>query len=99
MKMFCFPCLLYRADSIFLDEQLHYYSIDNENSVMNKLKDKSKGSENLMNKLKTLQVPLHIQNYIGLQNIGEYYYYNLNILVRVILDFCLRNYNHIVSMK
>ena len=95
--VFAFPCLLYEANSIyFLKEQLHHYSTENENSVMNQLKDKSKGLNNLKNKLKTLQVPKHVQEYIGLRNIEKYYDPEFTqFKSRAILDFCLGNYNNL----
>ena len=95
--VFAFPCLLYEANSIyFLKKQLHHYSTDNENSVMNQLKDKSKGSINLNYKLKTLHVPKHVQEYIGLENLEKSYNSEfIQFKSRVILDFCLGNYNNV----
>lgn len=99
--VFAFPCLLYEANSIYyLKEQLHHYSTENENSVMNQLKDKSKGTKNQNNKLKTLQVPKHVQEHIGLENIEKSY--NTEFILfksRVILDFCLGNYNSVSARE
>lgn len=95
--VFAFPCLLYKANSIFyIQEQLHYYSTENEDSVMNKLKDKSRGIENLKNKLKTLKVSSHIQDYISIRKLNEDYSSEFTqFQTRVILDFCLGNYKNI----
>lgn len=95
--VFAFPCLLYKANSIYyLKEQLHYYSTENVDSVMNQLKNKSKGLENLENKLKTLRVSLHVQNYIGLKNIKRLYSSEFNhFQSRSVLDFCLGNYKNL----
>lgn len=99
--VFAFPCLLYEANSIyFLKEVLHYYSTENENSVMNQLKDKSKGSKNLNNRLKTLQVPKHVQEYMGLEIIETHYNSEfIQLKSRVILDFCLGSYNNISARE
>lgn len=93
--IFAFPVLLYRAKKIyFLNEQLHYYTTDNENSVMNVVKRKT-GDENktINNRVKTLYVIKHIEEKIGRNNIelsisNEFKFY----IARVILDFCLNTF-------
>lgn len=93
--IFAFPCLLYRAKNIFyLQEQLHYYSIDNEQSVMIKIINKSSAETKMIeNRIKTLHCIEHISNYIGKDNIDKYYSKEFNIYTaRTILIFCLNNF-------
>jgi len=88
--------LLHKAkDIFFLQEQLHYYSTDNDKSVMNELiKKSSSDAKIIQNRTKTLHVIDHISNYIGKNNIDKKYSKEFNIyLARVILIFCLTDLN------
>ncbi|BDY04074.1 glycosyltransferase family 2 protein [Ferrimonas sp. YFM] len=93
--IFAFPCLLYKAKNIFfLKEQLHYYTTDNENSVMNVVKNKIINEERVIsNRVKTLSVIEHIKDKIGNENIEKYFLSEFKTYTaRVILDFCLNNF-------
>ncbi len=93
--IFAFPCLLYKAKNIFyLEEQLHYYSTDNEESVMCKIIKKSTIETKMIeNRTKTLYVVEHILNYIGKSNIDKNYLKEFNAYTaRTILIFCLNDF-------
>jgi glycosyltransferase involved in cell wall biosynthesis len=94
--IFAFPCLLYSAQNIYyLQEPLHYYSTDNEQSVMLKLVKKSNSEiEMIENRTKTLYVIEHIRKYIGKVEINKNYAQEFNnYTAKVILNFCLINFN------
>lgn len=93
--IFAFPCLLYRAENIFfIKDQLHYYTTDNENSVMNIVKRKANNEDRIINnRVKTLKVIQHIEKTIGKDVIdnemsNEFSKYK----AKVILDFCLNSF-------
>ena len=93
--IFAFPCLLYKAKDIFyLQEQLHYYSTDNEESVMLKIINKSNAETKMIeNRIKTLHVIDHISNYIGRDNINKNCSQEFNTYTaRTILIFCFNDF-------
>jgi len=93
--IFAFPCLLYKAKNIFyLKESLHYYTTDNEQSVMIKVNKKISDEEKIIkNRVKTLFVIDHIKNYIGIDNIESKYSQEFKMFTaRTILNFCLNDF-------
>lgn len=93
--IFALPCLLYKAKDIFyLKEQLHYYTTDNEQSVMNGIKKRIISEEKIIqNRVKTLFVIEHIKNYIGQSVIEKEYSQEFKMYAaRVILNFCLNDF-------
>lgn len=78
--VFAFPCLLYSADKIFfLHKQFHFYSIDNEDSYMNKMKnDPSNALANYNRMLKARRcIPFMKQYMLNYENDKE-----LNIAIK-----------------
>lgn len=71
--VFAFPCLLYKANSIFfLKEKLHVYSTDNEQGVMKRLTTDISYSNRFYNSRKVvLKCVKHIKNYIGEENMSN----------------------------
>ncbi len=93
--VFAFPYLLYKAKDIFyLKEQLHYYTTDNEDSVMNGIKNKTVDEDKIIkNRVKTLSVIEHIEKQIGKHIIeNEFSREFKTYTARVILDFCLNDF-------
>jgi len=93
--IFAFPCLLYKAKSIYyLKEQLHFYTTDNEQSVMVGVKRKVFNEEEIIqNRIKTLIVIDHIRGYIGEDNIERKYAQEFSMFTaRTILNFCLSDF-------
>jgi glycosyltransferase involved in cell wall biosynthesis len=63
--VFAFPCILYSASKIgFIKEVLHYYSIDNEESVVRGL-PKDKSGKYYENRKTILRAPKFIEEYFG----------------------------------
>ncbi|UOE88713.1 glycosyltransferase [Vibrio splendidus] len=93
--IFAFPCILNKAEDIFyLKEQLHYYTTDNEQSVMNIIKHQIANEERVIeNRIKTLSVVEHINKELGRDYISNNLSQEFKIYTaRVILDFCLNNF-------
>ena len=93
--IFAFPCLLYKAKDIYyLNEQLHYYTTDNEQSVMKLVMKRTISEEKIIqNRVKTLFVIEHIKNYIGQNVIEDRYSQEFKMYAaRVILNFCLNDF-------
>ncbi len=93
--IFAFPYLLYKAKNIFyLKEQLHYYTTDNEGSVMNGIKKKVVHEDKIIsNRVKTLYVIEHIEKQIGKHVIEtEFSPEFKTYTARLILDFCLNDF-------
>ena len=93
--IFALPCLLYKAKDIFyLKDQLHYYTTDNEQSVMIGINKKVSNEEKIIqNRVKTLFVIEHIKDYIGINNIKKKYAQEFKMFTaRTILNFCLNDY-------
>jgi glycosyltransferase involved in cell wall biosynthesis len=93
--IFALPCLLFRAKNIyFLNEQLHFYTTDNEVSVMNGIKKNTVDEDKIIkNRLKTLHVKEHLEKQFGkdfLEN--ELSLEFKTYTARVILDFCLNEF-------
>lgn len=62
--IFAFPCLLAKARTIFfLHEQLHFYSIDNEGSVMINMKKRDNSERDYNRRLKTLKADAFIKEF------------------------------------
>jgi glycosyltransferase involved in cell wall biosynthesis len=96
--IFAYPYLLYKAKDIFyLKEQLHYYTTDNEDSVMNGIKNKIVDEDKIINnRIKTLYVKEHIENQIGKKVIeNEFSLEFKTYTARLILDFCLNDFKSI----
>lgn len=91
--VFAFPCLLYSAKSVFyLQEPLHFYSTDNESSVMNSIVINPKSDEKLFqNRITTLYVINHVQNYIADESsLGSKFQNAFKLYcARTMLIFCL----------
>lgn len=93
--IFAFPCLLHVAKNIYyLKEQLHYYSIDNEQSVMKEVKNNTINEEKIIqNRIKTLCVVKHLENFIGKNYIDKKYSEEFNAFTaRTVLNFCLNDF-------
>jgi len=93
--VFAFPCLLYMAKNIyFLKEQLHFYSLENEESVMAELNAKNINEQkNIQNRIKTLYVVRHIKDFIGRNIISKKYSEEFNAFTaRTVLNFCLNDF-------
>ena len=93
--VFAFPCLLYKAKNIFfLKEVLHFYSLDNEESVMAKLTTRNYDEKKIINnRVKTLYVINHIKNFIGTNNIKNKYSNEFKAFTaRTVLNFCLHEF-------
>lgn len=93
--IFAFPCLLHVAKNIYyLKEQLHYYSIDNEQSVMKEVNTKKSNEEKIIqNRIKTLYVVKHLQNFIGRTYIDIKYSKEFNAFTaRTVLNFCMNEF-------
>jgi len=96
--IFAFPYLLYKAKDIFyLKEQLHYYTTDNEGSVMNGIKNNIVDEDKIKsNRIKTLSVKEHIEKQIGKNIIeNEFSREFKTYTARLILDFCLNDFKSI----
>lgn len=104
--IFAFPCLLHKAKGIFfLKEVLHFYSFDNENSVMGMVYGKGINEEKIINnRIKTLYVVKHIKEYIGSNKINKSYSQEFKAFTaRTVLNFCLNEFkslprNHIMRI-
>ena len=97
--VFAFPCLLYKAKDIFyLKEQLHYYTTDNEHSVMNGIKNKVINEDKIINnRVKTLYVIEHIEKHIGKHIIENDFSQEFKTYTaRLILDFCLNDFKSLL---
>jgi glycosyltransferase involved in cell wall biosynthesis len=93
--IFAFPCLLHVAKNIYyLKEQLHYYSIDNEQSVMKEVNNKTSNEEKIIqNRVKTLYVVKHLENFIGINYIDKKYSEEFNVYTaRTVLNFCMNEF-------
>lgn len=96
--IFAFPCLLYMAKDIYyLKEQLHYYSTDNNQSVMFEIDKKISNEEKIIqNRVKTLDVVRHLEKFIGKKNINKKYSDEFNAFIaRTVLNFCLNQFKSI----
>ena len=94
--IFAFPCLLYAAQSIlFVDEQLHSYTVDNSDSVMYRIKNSNVSQEKILkNRIKTLMVVNHIREFIGVEKIDTEFSEEFKAFsARTVLNFCLQSYN------
>lgn len=100
--VFAFPYLLFKAKDIcFLKEQLHFYTTDNEHSVMTGIK-KMAGQEDkiIKNRLKTLFVKQHLEYKIGKHAIASEFSDEFNTYsARLVLDFCLNDFRTLASKK
>jgi glycosyltransferase involved in cell wall biosynthesis len=93
--IFAFPCLLHVAKNIYyLKEQLHYYSIDNEQSVMKEVNNKTSNEDKIIhNRVKTLYVVKHLKIFIGKNYIDKNYLKEFNAFTaRTILNFCMNEF-------
>ena len=93
--IFAFPCLLHQAINIFyLKEKLHYYTIDNEQSVMKQINNKTINEEKIIqNRVKSLYVVKHLENFIGINYIDKKYSDNFKVFIaRTILNFCMNEF-------
>ena len=93
--IFALPCLLYKAKDIFyLQEQLHHYTTDNEESVMYEIKNKLYDETKMIqNRIKILHVIDHISEYIGKDILNKKYKKEfMTHTARIILIFCLSDF-------
>lgn len=85
--IFGFPCLLYKAKTIaFLNEQLHYYSVDFKDSVERGMKqNKDKIGKYYSNRKTKLESINHIRSFIGEDNLIPFIEeFNQHIQMRVV---------------
>ncbi len=100
--IFALPYLLYKAKNIyFLKEQLHFYTTDNEHSVMIGVKKKGYEEDKIIkNRIKTLCVKEHLENIIGKKVIDSEFSQEFRIYIgRLILDFCLNDFRTLSANK
>mgnify|MGYP005988273867 CR=1 FL=1 len=100
--VFAFPYLLFKAEDIyFLKEQLHFYTTDNEYSVMRGIKKKAVQEDKIIkNRIKTLYVKQHLEDKIGKRVIASQFSEEFRTYcARLILDFCLNDFRTLSSKK
>jgi glycosyltransferase involved in cell wall biosynthesis len=93
--IFAFPYLLNKANKIlYLKEQLHFYTTDNETSVMNVIRKRIVDEEKIIaNRIKPLHVIKHLESKLGSHIIQHELSREFKIYTaRVILEFCLNDY-------
>lgn len=100
--IFAFPYLLFKAKDIyFLEEQLHFYTTDNEHSVMIGIKRKAVQEDKIIkNRIKTLYVKQYLEDKIGKQVIASKFSDEFRTYsARLVLDFCLNDFRTLSAKK
>ncbi len=100
--IFAFPYLLYKAEEIyFLKKQLHFYTTDNEHSVMKGIKKKAIQEDKIIkNRIKTLHVKQHLEDKIGKSVIDSSFFHEFRTYcARLVLDFCLNDFRTLSSQN
>lgn len=95
---FAYPCLLYRANSIYyLKEPLHEYTTDNENGYMKRITTDPSYTDKLFKaKVTALKSVHHIENYIGKETIHKDYCNEFNTFkANMALVFILKQFKNV----